>query len=75
MSVLSEKVVTLSKPYLGPATEGFLNRQCTSHLKMDMSGLATVHLRDLAKWVEVSAGLLMDQTKAAELAKKIAALK
>ena len=74
MSATSEKVVALSKPYFGPATESFLDRQCTSHLKIAMADLAPSHLKDLAKWVENSGALIMDAAKAAEIAKKIAAL-
>lgn len=74
MSALSDKVVDISKPYLGPATESFLNRQCTAHLKVELSALSQSHLKDLAKWVEESAKLIMDPGKAAEVAKKIAAL-
>lgn len=73
MSVLSEKIVTLSKPYLGPATESFLNRQCSAHLKVDLAALGASHLAELAKWVENAASLIMDASKAIELAKKIRA--
>jgi hypothetical protein len=72
MSVLSDKVVTISKPFLGPATESFLSRQCKSHLKIELNELNTTHLKDLAKWVEIGAGLLMEPSKASDLAKKIA---
>jgi hypothetical protein len=67
-----EKVITTSKPYLGPATEQFIARQCKSHLKIDAPSLTSSQLAELAKWVENSAGLIMDQAKAKELAKKIA---
>ena len=30
-----ENVVSVSKSYLGPATEAFIARQCKSHLKKD----------------------------------------
>jgi hypothetical protein len=73
MSALSDKVVGLSKPYLGPATESFLARQCSTHLKIDIATLGSSHLPDLAKWVENSGSLIMDAAKAAELAKKILA--
>ena len=69
-----EKLVGVGKPYLGPATETFLTRQCKSHLKIEAADLTQAHLKDLAKWVENSAGLIMDQAKAAEMARKIAAL-
>jgi hypothetical protein len=51
-----------------------LARQCKSHLHIEVSDLAQSHLRDLAKWVENSGVLKMDAAKAAEIAKKIAAL-
>jgi hypothetical protein len=74
MSALSDQVVSISKIYLGPAAEAFLSRQCTSHLKTDLTNLSSGQLKDLAKWVEVGAGLIMDKTKAATLAKRIGEL-
>jgi hypothetical protein len=74
MSQLSDKVLEVSKPYLGPAAESFLARQCKSHLNIEMSALGPANVKDLAKWVEQSAALIMDAPKAAELAKKIAAM-
>ncbi|HWF12861.1 MAG TPA: hypothetical protein VG272_03930 [Candidatus Acidoferrales bacterium] len=72
MSVISEKVIAISKHYFGPATESFLDRQCTGHLNIHIDSLAASHLKDLAKWVESSGALLMDAAKAAEVAAKIA---
>jgi|HubBroStandDraft_5_1064220.scaffolds.fasta_scaffold1405215_1 hypothetical protein len=69
-----EKVVSVTKTYMGPATEAFLSRQCKSHLKKEAADLATADLANLAKWMEVGAGLLMDPAKATELAKKVRAL-
>ncbi len=74
MSDVSEKVMALSKPYFGPATESFLARQCKGHLNIEVGSLAQSHLKELAKWVEISGKLIMDPAKAAEVAKKIAAL-
>ena len=74
MSAISDKVLALSKAYLGPAAESFLERQCKSYLKIEMSALQSSHLKDLAKWVEAGAALIMDAGKAAELSKKIASL-
>jgi len=73
MSALSDQVLAISKPYLGPAAESFLGRQCKAHLKVDFQQLNSGHLKDLARWVEVGAALIMDQAKAVEVAKKIAA--
>jgi hypothetical protein len=73
MSAVSDKVVATSKPYLGPAAESFISRQCKAHLKVELANLSSAHLKDLAKWVELGAGLIMDPAKAVELAKKISA--
>ena len=71
---LWEQIVGVGKPYLGPATETFLSRQCKSHLKIEGTAVTKAHLPDLAKWVENSGGLIMDPPKAAEMARKIVAL-
>lgn len=68
-----EKVVSISKPYLGPAAEAFVARQCKSHLKKDAAELATADLIALARWMQIGAGLLMDPGKAIELATKVKA--
>jgi hypothetical protein len=67
-----QEVTNLSKPYLGPAAEQFISKQCQSFLKIDPQSLAKQHLKDLAKWVEVGATRFMDENKAKELAGKIA---
>lgn len=71
---LYEQVVGVSKVYLGPATEKFLERQC-KYLKTEPTKLATSHLEQLAWLSKNAAATLMDEGKAAELAAKIAALK
>ncbi len=72
---LYEKAIALSKPYLGPATESFIDRQCKTRLKIEPPQLMATQLAELSKWVGVGAGLIMDQGKANELAAKVAALK
>jgi hypothetical protein len=74
MSAVSDKVIAISKTYLGPATESFLTRQCKGHLKIDLADLATANLKDLAKWVQEGAGLIMDADKASQLAGKISSM-
>jgi hypothetical protein len=74
MSAISDRVLSISKPYLGPAAESFLSRQCKSHLKTEIASLNAGQVKELAKWVELGAGLIMDPSKASELAKKIASL-
>ena len=74
MSAVSEKAIAAAKPYFGPATESFLSRQCKLHLKIELKDLTPAHLKDLAKWVELGTGMLIDQAKGAELGRKISAL-
>ena len=60
---------------LGPAARTFLERQTRSHLGgLDLNNLKKAHLPELAKWVEISAGLHIDKTKAKELAEQMARL-
>ncbi|GAC1636127.1 MAG: hypothetical protein NVS9B14_14360 [Candidatus Acidiferrum sp.] len=74
MSDVSDTVINVSKVYLGPAAESFLSRQCTAHLKVEFAALNGGQLKMLAERVEKSAAPIMDPAKAAELAKKIAAI-
>lgn len=75
MSALSEQVLSLSVQYLGPAAKRFLERQTTSHMDgLSFDSLEKQHLDDLAKWVDISASLIIDKAKAKELSGKIKAL-
>jgi hypothetical protein len=70
---LYDQVLVVSKPYLGPAAEQFIARQCKL-LRVDARSLANENLAALAKWMEVGAKLVMDEGKARELASKVKAL-
>jgi hypothetical protein len=75
MSDLSEKVLGLSVPYLGPAAKVFMERQTNAHMAgLAFDALESKHLAELSKWIDVSAGLIIEETKAKELSLKIAAL-
>ncbi|MGA3226168.1 MAG: hypothetical protein ABSC65_20555 [Acidobacteriaceae bacterium] len=74
MSDVTNKVLAVSKPYLGPAAEQFLVRQCKLFLKIDSAALTAANLKELAGCFEVGGRAIMDPAKATELAKKIAAL-
>jgi hypothetical protein len=74
MSAVADQVLAISKVYPGPAAESFISRQCKAHLKTDLPALTANQVKELSKWVEVSAGLIMDSAKASALAHKIAAL-
>jgi folate-binding Fe-S cluster repair protein YgfZ len=72
LSILSKKVLAVTIDYIGPSSESFLQRQATHHLNgLKFDDLDRQHLPELAKWVKVSAGLLIDKGRAAELAEKV----
>jgi hypothetical protein len=74
MSDLSEKILKLTTYYIGPASARFLERQTVSHMNgLKFADINKTHIQELAKWVNISAGLLVDKTKAEELSKKILA--
>ena len=75
MSDLSNKVVSLSVSYLGPAAKVFLQRQTTSHMNgLHLDQLEKQHLPELSYWVNISAGLIIDKARAKELADNIGKL-
>jgi hypothetical protein len=67
-----EKLVAVSRPYLGPATEQFLKRQCLVYLGTDADRLLQSQLAELSKGIQIAATRVMDEAKAAELASKVA---
>lgn len=69
-----DQVLVISKQYLGPAAEKFIQRQCKL-IKAEPAALAVNHLEQLAWSSKNAAGLYMDESKAAELAQKIMSLK
>jgi hypothetical protein len=69
-----DRVLAVAKFYMGPAAESFLTRQCQVALKLEAAKITTAHYKDLGAWVEVAACRFIEQAKAAEMAKRIAAL-
>jgi hypothetical protein len=63
------------KPYFGQMTDRFLNRQISAHVGKSPYTISVSDKKDLAKWVRISAGLLLDEETAARLAEKILSLK
>jgi len=72
MSELSDKILKLTLNYIGPASQAFLERQTTKHMNgLIFADLEKNHLVDLARWVAISAALLIDGQKAKELSERI----
>jgi hypothetical protein len=72
---LYDKIISASKPYLGPATESFIDRQCKTRLKTDPASIMSGQLAELAKHIATFGAVIMDESKAKELSVKIAALR
>ncbi len=75
MSEIREKIVEIGKEYIGLGAEVYLERQCKSHLKKELSDLEKSDLPKLAEWVEKKASLVMDEDDVTEMAKEIEELK
>ena len=75
MKGLYEQTVAIARPYLGVAAERFMARQCIAHLSVQPENLTKAQLDELARWVEISSKLLIDEGKAREFKNRILALK
>lgn len=73
MSVYDE-VIGVTKRYMGPAAEKFIERQCKL-MKTDPSKLASDHMEQLAWLSKNAAGVYMDVARAEEMAQQISAVK
>ena len=74
MSELSEKVLMITKSFMGPASQNFLERQTRSHMKgLEFNDLRNEHLPELLKWLSVSAKLIIDD-KAENMVKRMEAV-
>jgi hypothetical protein len=71
MSVYQD-IANLSKPFLGPAAEQFIAKQCQTYLNIAPAALTRAHLKDLATWVDIGGARFMDSAKCKELCAKIA---
>lgn len=70
-----DQVFESLKPYFGQMTARFLNRQITAHVGKSPHTISSSDKKELAKWVKISAGLLLDEETAARLADTILTLK
>lgn len=73
MSLFDDVKGVVSK-YLGGQAERFIERQCKAHLNINPQDLTKGNLNDLAKWIGISAGLLLPKEKAEALKNEIISL-
>ncbi len=70
-----DRIFEILKPSFGQMTNRFLNRQITAHVGKTPYTISVSDKKALAKWVKISAGLLLDEEIAARLADEILSLK
>jgi hypothetical protein len=73
---LYEQVVAEVQQVLpkGQDAGNFVARQCSSHLNVEPSALSVSQISELARWIGVSASLLIPKDQALALGQKIAGL-
>lgn len=57
------QAVAITKDYLGPAAERFINRQVTFHLQKEPELLTKKDIPQLAEWIKVSIAILTEDKK------------
>ena len=72
--MLYNNIINVAKLYMGPAAEAFIKRQIKGHLKIEPEMLNNQHVGELARWCQISAGLIMDKEKAKEFGDKVRGL-
>lgn len=63
---LYERVVRVTRIYLGPAADRFIGRQIESHLGKDPEKLTEQDLLQLVDWIRVAVSLLTDNEEIVE---------
>ena len=69
-----DDVLSVTKRFMGPAAEKFIERQCKL-MKTEPTRLAVTDLEQLAWLSKNAAGVYMDVARADEMAKQITSLK
>lgn len=69
-----DNVIGVTKRFMGPAAERFIERQCKL-MKTEPAKLAATDMEQLAWLTKNAAGVYMDVSRADEMAKQISGLK
>jgi len=70
-SAYYNRVFKICEAYFGTNTRFFLNRQIRSHLNKTPQTISISDRPELTKWIKISAGLLLGDTRADELVDKV----
>lgn len=63
MSILHDQLVDITRDYLGPAAERFVDRQINFHLKKNPQDLAKEDIPKLSEWIKVTLATLTQDVK------------
>ncbi len=69
-----DDILEICKKYLSKDSQKFLDRQIRSHLNKEPRQIDARDAAELAKWSQVSGGLLVGKTRAERMANEIVAL-
>ncbi len=60
---LQDQIIAVSQDYLGPASERFIDRQVSTHLKKDIGDITKADLVKLADWIRLSFAMLTNDSR------------
>lgn len=63
---VKEQLVEISRDYLGPAAERFIDRQIATHLKKNANLITRQDVGELIEWLKLSLALLTKNTEIVE---------
>ena len=64
--MLFDRVVEITRVYLGPAADRFIARQVQNHLHIEPQSLSSSDLRILIDWIRVAVSLLTEDNEIIE---------
>ena len=62
-NILYGRVINITRIYLGPAADRFIDRQVRNHLQKDPDRLVKGDLVDLIDWVRVAMGYITEDDR------------
>ncbi len=71
MSTIYQDILNICEKYLSGNSQKFLDRQIIAHLKKIPENIVPEDASEIAKWSQISGGLLLGQNKAEQMAKEI----
>lgn len=65
-NTLYERVLRATEPYLGPASQRFIDRQIQNHLQKDPADLNSKDLIKLIDWIHIAVSFLSEDAELIE---------